>query len=266
MHKVAAALRPRLERKALRAARLRDRGRLRHLEGRRVLEVAALGKHLLLACEGERVLHVHLGMPGRWHAHPAGAPAAAWERPPQRASLLLATDAWCAACFRAAVAEELPRAALRDHPVLARLGPDLLGPPERAEPRRLAARALAQPSRALGECLLDQRVACGIGNVYKSELCFVEGVHPATPVGALGEDALARLYARARELLRANLGGGRRSTVRPARPGSPPVPRLFVYGRAGRPCLRCGARVESALAGEDARPTYWCPACQPRRA
>ncbi len=245
---------------------LRDRGWLRPLAGRTVRDVAVRGKHLLVGlgpgadAGPDWVLHVHLGMRGRWHRYPHEHP---WERPAHQASVRLDAERECWVCFRAARAELLRAVDLALHPTLSRLGPDLLG--ERVPLRRIVARARSREPRSVAELLLDQRVACGIGNVFKSEILFLEALHPRTSVAELGDDALARLYRRARRLLAANLGGWRRTTVREVKPGRAPRPgetRLWVYGRDGLPCLRCGTTVRIERLGDDARTTYWCPRCQ----
>jgi endonuclease VIII len=106
--------------------------------------------------------------------------------------------------------------------------------------------------------LLDQRVCCGVGNVFKSEVCHALGLHPLAPIGRLDTAARRRMVATAARLLQANLGSGPRTTV----PGAPG--RLAVYGRARRPCRRCGTPVVVARTGRHNRSTYWCPHCQPR--
>jgi endonuclease-8 len=258
IHKIARAMAPRLEGRVVTGLWLRDRGWLAPLAGLHVLEVAPLGKHLLVALgepaptrRARWVLHVHLGMHGRWHRHVGGA---AWSRPGGQALLRLAVESreaeeWV--CFRAARAE-------------VGLGPDLLG--EALPLERIVARARGREPRSAADLLLDQSVACGIGNVYKSEVLFLEGVHPRTPPTALADATLEALYRRARELMLGNLGGWRRTTLRPVQPGRAPrpgEPRLWVYGRGGRPCRRCGARVAGVRLGDAARATWWCPSCQP---
>lgn len=278
VHKLARALARDVEGRPLEGLWLRDRGWVELLAGRRVREVAALGKHLLVAVgpsaepagapleaadrtSDDWVLHVHLGMNGRFHRYREGE---RWQRPARQASILLRVRGWLFVGFRVPVAELLRRGALAQHPQLRSLGPDLLaGPVREAEVLRRARGAVADSVASL---LLDQRVACGIGNVYKSEVLFLEGVHPRCHASALSDARLLGLYRTARRLLANNLGGGWRTTTRPLVPGRPArrrEARLFVYDRAGRPCRRCGAAIESARLGDEARPTYWCPTCQP---
>ena len=262
VHKIARALRPRLEGEQLVALWLRERGAVAPLAGARVREVAALGKHLLIVLEPagggqERVLHVHLGMHGRWLRVAPDAPRAPAER------VRLATGREAFACTKAAVAELLRRSELADHRVLARLGPDLLA--DELALDAVVARARRRDPPTAADLLLDQRIACGLGNVYKSELLFLERIAPRTPPRALPDARLAALYERGRALLRANLGGWPRTTTGEVRPGAPWPPgmlRLWVYDRRGRPCLRCGAPIALDRHGSLARATFWCPRCQ----
>ncbi len=268
VHKLAARLRPALEGRCVEGVWLRDRGWL-PLAGATVHEVVPLGKHLLMglgtpgASRSAWVLHVHLGLHGRWHRFRreepgAGAPAAA------RLRLVCGEDEYV--CSRAACAEILRRVDLAGHPVLARLGPDLLAP--EVDLDRVVRRARRRAARSAADLLLDQGVACGLGNVYKSEVLFLEGVHPATPVERLSDATLAALYRCGRSLLRQNLGGWRRTTLRAVAPGErlprPAHARFWVYLRTGRACRRCATPVAGGRVGEGARATYWCPRCQPR--
>jgi endonuclease-8 len=135
-----------------------------------------------------------------------------------------------------------------------RLGPDLCGAdPDRDEILRRLDGLPAQDT-PLATVLLDQRLFCGVGNVYKSEVLSALGLHPATPIGWLGPDARLALIETAHRLLRANLATGVRATVAGG---------LAVYGRAGRPCRRCGRPIQWARSGPQQRSTYWCPRCQP---
>jgi endonuclease-8 len=261
VHKLANALRPLLEGNPLVSLWLRDRGAVAALAGAVVEEVSALGKHFLFALGPRDVLHVHLGMHGKWFRDRPG------ERNPlaDRAAVVrLETDEHRLTCAAAPVAELLRRADLAGHPVVGRLGPDLLAPGFDAA--RAVARARGSDARTIADLLLDQRVACGLGNVYKSELLFLGGIDPWTPPARIGDAELAALYERARGLMLGNLGGWPRTTVRPVRAGEPwpaGLPRVFVYGRSGEPCLRCGAPIASRRQGDAARTTYWCRSCQP---
>ncbi len=262
IHKVARVLGPVLSGERLERVWLRSGGG-GVLRGRRVERVHALGKHLLVSLEPwERhpdTLRVHLGMPGSWHLYPAGGKP---KRSSRSVVVLLGTRRHDAVCFRAPQVELGHEAQMRRSGALALLGPDVLGTD--FCPREAAQRA--RVPRALGEVLLDQTVVCGLGNVYRNELCFVAGVHPATPATALSEEALERMFEQARSWLLDNLGPWMRVTR-----GPPPGPRSgegdrhWVYGRQGRPCLRCGTRIRRFKQGGPARVAYVCPRCQPLR-
>jgi endonuclease-8 len=140
----------------------------------------------------------------------------------------------------------------RDIDAVTHLGPDLLG--DDWEPRTAAANLAADPDRPLAETLLDQRVMAGVGNVYANELCFVLGRLPTSPVSHV-KDPL-RVVQRARDMLWLNRSRVNRVTTGDTRPGRD----LWVYGRAGDACRRCGTIVEMDRSGE--RVMYWCPNCQ----
>ncbi|MFE1443808.1 Fpg/Nei family DNA glycosylase [Streptomyces sp. NPDC058739] len=223
------------------------------LTGRSVLDVTPRGKHLLTRFEGGITLHSHLRMDGSWKVFTADQ---RWSGgPAHQIRAVLGNPAHTAVGYRLPVLELLRTA--EEERVVGHLGPDLLGPDW--DPDRALANLLTDPSRPLGEALLDQRNLAGIGNVYKSELCFLLGVTPWLPVGALPADRTAALPVLAKRLLEANRERPVRTTT--ARRG----PDLFVYGRASRPCLRCGTPVRLADQGDGSRerPTYWCPTCQP---
>ncbi len=198
-------------------------------------------------------------MHGSWHRYPPGA---TWRRAPARARLVLEVPGSVAVCFDAPVVELLEVRAERLHAPLAGLGPDLLGAGfNEAE----ALRRLRDPGRVgwpIGEALLDQRALAGIGNVYRSEVLFVERVDPFARVSDLPDETLQRLLRTARRLLLANIGPGsgvvRVTTAGERMTGGP----LWVYRRTGRPCRRCAALIRSRRGGELARMVYWCPRCQ----
>ncbi|MER6344622.1 Fpg/Nei family DNA glycosylase [Streptomyces sp. NPDC001595] len=222
------------------------------LTGRAVLDVTPRGKHLLTRIEGGLTLHSHLRMDGAWKIY---RPGERWTGGPEhQIRAILGNDDRTAVGYRLPVLELL-RTAEEDRAV-GHLGPDLLGPDW--DPERALANLLADPDRALGEALLDQRNLAGIGNVFKSELCFLLGATPWLPVGALPADRAAQLATVAKKLLEANRDRPIRSTT--GRRGQD----LYVYGRAPRPCLRCGTRIRVADQGDGSRdrPTYWCPTCQ----
>ncbi|MGX1133601.1 endonuclease-8 [Streptomyces glaucescens] len=222
------------------------------LTGRTVLDVTPRGKHILTRIEGGLTLHSHLRMDGSWKIYAAGE---RWTGgPAHQIRAILGTATRTAVGYRLPVLELL-RTADEDHAV-GHLGPDLLGPDW--DPGLALANLLTDPARPLGEALLDQRNLAGIGNVFKSELCFLLGATPWLPVGALPPDRAAQLPVLAKKLLEANRERPVRSTT--GRRGQD----LFVYGRAPRPCLRCRTPIRVADQGDGSRdrPTYWCPTCQ----
>jgi len=218
------------------------------LTGVAVDEVLSRGKHLFIRV-GDASIHSHLKMDGAWLIG-----GQIRRVPVHKVRILLATTDTQAAGIDLGVLEILPRD--HDMETVAHLGPDLLG--EDWEPRIAAANLVAQPDRPLAAALLDQRVMAGIGNVYANELCFVSGRLPTSPVGSV-KDPL-RVVQRARDMLWLNRSRVNRATTGNTRPGSD----LWIYGRAGRPCRRCGTTVESDRAqvtGTD-RVSFWCPNCQ----
>ena len=227
---------------------------LERLVGMTVEAVEARGKHLLVSFSGGRVLRSHLGMRGSWHRYAVGEP---WRLPRARASCMIGTDAAVAVGFDIPDLELLTDAGLARHARLRALGPDLLAPGfDAAEALR---RLRSAGERPLGEALLDQALVAGIGNVYKSEVPFIERLDPWAPVASVSDEALGAVVATARRLLASNARGGARVTTGLAAPGRS----LWVYGRAGRPCRRCGTLILGRRQGVQARMTYWCPSCQP---
>jgi endonuclease-8 len=219
--------------------------------------VEARGKHLLIHFEGGLVLRTHLRMTGSWHVY---RERERWRKPAYLARVVVGTDSgWVGVCFQAPVVETYHRAG-REPDALASLGPDLCLPGSLADDvlDQIVVRAgqLAVAGTTLGEALLDQRIAAGIGNVYKSEACFAVGIDPATPIESVTDDQRRRIWSVAARQLQANLGQAERRT-HPAG--------LAVYGRRGQPCHRCGTPIRMTRHGDLARSTYWCPRCQPQR-
>ncbi|WP_018684590.1 DNA-formamidopyrimidine glycosylase family protein [Actinokineospora enzanensis] len=237
------------------------RGELRHprlstvdLAGRVLRGVRTVGKHLFVRFDHDLSLRNHLGMDGSWRVYPAHA---RWRLPAHQARAVLASDE------RQAVGYLLRDMALvptsEEDGLVAHLGPDLLDPswgPEHA--RAALARLTADPTREIGQAILDQRVMAGVGNVFKSEICFLLGVSPWTPVS---EVDVERAVALGRDLLDRNKMSVDRVTTGDHRPDR----QLWVYGRRTTPCLVCGGRVLVGTQGPVAqeRVTYFCPRCQP---
>ena len=252
IHRAAARLRPVLEGRTLtRFEAPRVVGRTPSV-GSTVTSVEAKGKHLLIAFSDGLTLHTHMRMTGSWHIYRSGE---RWQKAPWMARAIVAVDSgYEAVCFNAPVVEVHDQRDPSPRPGLAALGPDLCLDDVDLDAAVERMRPLAGPADEIGNVLLDQRVAAGIGNIYKSETLFACGVDPFTPVGELDDAGRRRLLATASRLLRANLGSGPRTTTQGG---------LAVYGRTGRPCRRCGTPVRSARQGQN-RMTYWCPSCQRR--
>jgi len=270
LFRTAAGLRPHLVGRVVTAARARVPGpRVERVVGATVTAVDAVGKNLLIRFGNGLELRTHLRMHGTWHRYRPGEP---WRRPAGRAVLVLEVPGAVAVCFDAPVVELLERRAEHLHAPLAMLGPDATADGfNRAE----ALRRLREPDRAaltIAEALLDQGALAGVGNVYKSDVLFIERVDPFAHVADVDDATLGRLVDRARALLLANrervarvtTGSPGKGPPAAAGPGrSPPrAGRLWVYGRAGRPCRRCGTLVRARRHGELPRTTYWCPRCQ----
>ncbi|WP_058557104.1 DNA-formamidopyrimidine glycosylase family protein [Thiohalocapsa sp. ML1] len=222
---------------------------------RRVLRVTSEGKHLFLTFDDDTALRSHLGMYGAWHRYPRGAD---WRKPRRQASVVVSTETDDFVCFNAKEVQWLRRSGFQRADQAARLGADLIRDAVApAELRRRVAAFLA-PDTTLVDLLLDQRIAAGIGNVYKSEVLFLERRAPLARIRDLDDAALLALYRRAAALLGENLGGGARTTRFVADGRG----RLWVYGRRDLPCFHCGTPVRRAVLGRQPRSTYWCSVCQ----
>jgi endonuclease-8 len=212
--------------------------------------VEALGKHLEIGFDDGIVLHTHMRMTGSWHLYRSGE---GWHRPLRQMRCVVEVPGWQAVCFNAPVVETYRPRALSRHPLHGSLGPDLCRPEADLDAAVARTARFCDASTTVATALLDQRIACGVGNVYKSETLWACAVHPDTVVAALDDLQRRRLLEVASSLLRSNLHRVDRMTV----PGG-----LAVYGRNGRPCPRCGTAVAVTRHGEHARVTYWCPGCQ----
>jgi endonuclease-8 len=232
------------------------------ITGRTVDSVRSSGKHLLMNFSGDLTLRTHMRMNGSWHIY---RPGERWQRPRRDMRIVVSTAEYVAVGFSIPVAEWLRTTELRRSRELTRLGPDLLA--EQFDSDEAFRGIRARASEPVAEVLLDQRVLAGIGNVYKSEVLFACGVYPFADVGQLSDEQVRGLLTTARKFLRANVTEGlaamttylgfRRTTRR-----DDPSARLWVYGRAGEPCRRCGSAILIDKRGKDARLTYWCPRCQ----
>jgi endonuclease VIII len=221
------------------------------LTGHLVTDATARGKHLLIRTSNGMTVHTHLKMDGSWRIQPAGG------HPPARSHqirLLLGNAQWLAAGYLLGITEILPTA--KEDQVVGHLGPDLLGPDW--DPAAAVARLASDPDRPIGEALLDQRNLAGAGTVYAAEMMFLRGINPWRPVGQVYD--LGALVDLGHRLLDANKERPRHTTTGDTRPGWD----NWVYGRAGRPCRRCGTTVkrgEGGAPGQE-RIRFWCPNCQ----
>jgi endonuclease-8 len=213
------------------------------LTGHVVDEVCSRGKHLFIRV-GPASIHSHLKMDGSWRVTSRA------KRADHRVRIILEASDIRAVGIDLGVLEILDRA--HDGDAVEHLGPDLLG--DDWNPKLAAANLTARPDRPIAEALLDQRVLAGIGNVYCNELCFVSGHLPTAPLSAVTDPH--RLVSRARDMLWANRFRWNRCTTGDTRTGR----QLWVYGRAGQSCRRCGTPINYDDSGE--RVAYWCPACQ----
>ncbi|MBJ7331689.1 MAG: hypothetical protein JHC95_17470 [Solirubrobacteraceae bacterium] len=216
------------------------------LADRAVTAVDARGKHLLIRFEGGLAIHSHLRMHGAWGTYAAGQ---RWHRARRRAWLALRTERGEVVQFDGPVLELLTETRVRNDQRIAGLGPDIVGDEfdEQAALRRLRH---DDPTRTFGDALLDQRTVAGIGNIWKSESCFDARVDPWRRTRDVTDDEARAVLRAARPRMRNSAAHGHRA--------EPPK----VYGRAGRPCPRCGAPIHARGQGDDNRTTYWCAACQ----
>jgi endonuclease VIII len=235
------------------------------LAGQTVEQVESRGKWLLIRFSGGGTLATHMLMSGSWHIYRHGE---RWQQPRANMRILLENAEYVTVGFRVPVAKmvrahELERALRIPPTVIDVLSDDF-------DATEVSTRLLKCGDEEIGDVLLHQEVIAGLGNVFKSEICFVTGTNPFCKVSALDAEKIAALIAASRRLVKANVlensgnaivtdGGRRRHTTH----GSDPGGSLWVYGRAGEPCRRCGERIRRSIQGPDARVTFWCQQCQP---
>jgi endonuclease-8 len=215
------------------------------LGGRAVRAVDARGKHLFIRFDGDLTLHSHLRMTGQWGVYRRGE---RWRRSPRRAWLVIRTEQHEVVEFDGPVLELMTDSRTRFDRRLATLGPDVLA--EAFDERRFLELLRADdPSRVIGDALLDQRNVAGIGNMWKAEGCFLARISPWRRLDELSDAEALALVRELRPLMQASADGRR-------------VPRRWVYDRAGLPCRRCDTPIRARGQGDDNRTTYWCPTCQ----
>jgi endonuclease VIII len=216
------------------------------LRGRSVRRVDARGKHLFVRFEGNLTLHSHLRMTGLWGVYRRGQ---RWRRSPRRAWLVLRTEEHDVVQFDGPVLELMTDSRTRLDRRLATLGPDVIAGDFDG---RVVLRRLREddPTRGIGDALLDQRNVAGLGNVWKSEGCFLAGIDPWRRLSELSdEEALAPIREVRPLMQQASLEGSHSREP-------------WVYERSGLPCRRCGTRIRARGQGDDNRTSYWCPGCQ----
>jgi len=216
------------------------------LAGRAVEAVEARGKHLLVRFDGDLVLHSHLRMTGAWDVHAVGE---RWRRARSRAWLVLRAGGQEVVQFDGPLLELITTSRARTDPRLRDLGQDVIG--ERFDEAMLLRRIREDdPTRPLGDALIDQRTIAGIGNIWKSECCFAAAADPWKPLARTRDEEIVAAVRFARERM-----------AQSARDGYEARPRA-VYARAGERCPRCGERIRAAGQGDGNRSTYWCAGCQ----
>jgi endonuclease-8 len=234
-----------LEGQRVAAAAPNPRGKaanVERLDGRTLEGVEAHGKHLLLGF-GDLSLHSHLGMSGGWHFY---RPGARWRRRRSSAWAVLSGGGWDAVQFGGPTLRVTTTSRLRRDPQITRLGPDILA--EAFDIDAVIAAMRADPSRGLGDALLDQHLVAGIGNIFKSEACFAARLDPWRPVGDLSDEEVSAVLTAAREQMLAAVETGRNH--------------FRVYKRRQGSCPSCLAPISSRGQGDANRTTYWCPRCQ----
>jgi endonuclease VIII len=255
IHRTAAALRSALiDKKMVRFDAPRLIG-ITPRAGRTVEQVESHGKHLEIGWDDGVILHTHMRMSGSWHLYRSGE---SWQRPHHQMRALIEVPGWVAVCFNAPVVETYRTPDASRHPGLGGLGPDLCRVDADLDRCVELLMSFDDPRRSLAEVLLDQRVFCGVGNVYRCEVLWSGELSPFAPIGTLPAPDAVRLVNLAAKLLRANLHHAERITVPGVKGG------LAVYGRSGQRCQRCSETIEARRVGEHARTLYWCPGCQVR--
>jgi DNA-formamidopyrimidine glycosylase len=232
------------------------------LDGQRLENVDAHGKHLFYYWDGGEVLHVHLGLFGKFKVHRADPPPP----PSVNTRLTMAGDSATVYLAGPTICELVSPD--EEASIRARLGPDPLRGGSGGVDVFTA--NLARRATPIGAALLDQKIIAGVGNVYRAEALFLTGIDPHVPARDLSRRRVAELWATITELLARGVRAGRIITVEPADVGArrrsdlSREQRLYVYGRHGEPCRRCAATIQTTEMPN--RRIWWCPGCQPERA
>jgi endonuclease-8 len=232
--------------------------------GRTIEKVAARGKWLLMYFSGDLVLLSHMLMSGSWHVY---RPGETWQRRRYDMRVVVGTPKILAVAFKVPIAEFHTADSLTGREGFKSVGPSTLA--ETFDESEVMARLRARPDLEIGVSLLTQSLLSGIGNVFKSEICFACGINPFRPVSDLTDDDLKCVLSKARKFMLANVteaSGDKITTYVPMRRTTGRAnasERLWVYKRTGEPCRHCGSAIVSRKQGFDARTSFWCPRCQP---
>ncbi len=213
------------------------------LDGETFETASAHGKNLLL-CFGELTLHSHLGMSGAWHVFRRGQ---RWTKPKRAAWVVLGTGSFEVVQFGGPTLRLLRTTSVHRDPKVARLGPDILAPGF-TPAAGLASLRTTDQTQTLGETIINQTLIAGIGNIFKSEGCWVARVDPLRPLSDVSDEELERLIGIIRDLISAAVADGRGP--------------MRIYRKKGMACPRCRHRIQSRGQGDGNRTTYWCPNCQ----
>lgn len=234
------------------------------LAGQPITAIEAHGKHLVIDVANGTQIRAHLGLYGKFRrlARAAGDTMLARSSPGRISLALVLPDAVLLWIGAKTIEITDRRAPLRGLAV-AQLGPDILAPD--FDPAAAAARIPGDDPRPIATVLLDQRIAAGIGNVYKSEILFLLGLDPRTPTSAVPLATRVAAFAEAQRLMVPNIGPRLRTrqTTTLDAPVRSADDRYFVYGRTNQPCRRCASLVVCFSLGDPPRWTWACPTCQP---
>jgi endonuclease-8 len=235
--------------------------------GRKIEKVEALGKWMTIHFSGGRILLSHMLMSGSWHIY---RPGERWKRSRYDMRVVIGTEKILAVAFNVPIAEFHTAETLERRPGYKAVGPSTLA--QTFDEGEVVARLRSRPELEIGVSLLTQSLLSGIGNVFKSEVCFACGIHPFRTVGSLTDEQLRCLVTQARKFMLANIAdasGDRIVTYVPLRRTTGranPTERLWVYRRTGEACRKCGATIVARKQGVEARTSFWCPQCQPAEA
>jgi endonuclease VIII len=235
------------------------------LTGQLVRSVESRGKWLLIHFSGGGTMATHMLMSGSWHIY---RPGERWQRPRTNMRILIENSEYVAVAFNVPVAKMLQSDEIERVLPIPQTAIDLLS--QDFDMAEVTRRMMACGAEEIGDVLLRQQVIAGVGNLFKSEVCYVTATNPFSTVAALDAEKIQALIVTSRRLLKANVledsdemsvtdAGRRRRTTHKSDPGAS----LWVYGRHGEPCRRCATPIRRRLQGPDARVTFWCPQCQP---